>query len=256
MPLLEFGSLVEDILKTTETQLKEQVVSLHDSFRNGLLKGIVVEVQRLYIDQLQALRNYYGQRYEAILDDSDDDNDNNSDDENNRDELLSDEDLLERKWAISAEHLTTAFQAAAKNAAIPLKYRSMMIVGKGNGNDHNNNDVVEIYHINALKGLIQDMMEATERRKNDQSIASMMLMEEEEDSNDDINDEEGTGSSTRRIRKRLRRFRQRRVPKWLERITARAFVFGVNYVQGWLAWQGIKKAALERDRNQPKFPLF
>jgi hypothetical protein len=85
-------------------------------------------------------------------------------------------------------------------------------------------------------------MEATERRKNDQSIASMLLEEEEDD------DEGSTSTNTRK--------RKRRVPKWLERIAARTFVFGVNYFQGWLAWQGIRRAAIERDRNQPKFPLF
>jgi hypothetical protein len=31
---------------------------------------------------------------------------------------------------------------------------------------------------------------------------------------------------------------------------------GVNYIQGWLAWQGIKKAAEQRDKDMPKFPLF
>jgi hypothetical protein len=44
--------------------------------------------------------------------------------------------------------------------------------------------------------------------------------------------------------------------KWYEKLAARALVFGVNYLQGWLAYQGIKKAAEERDRMMPKFPLF
>ena len=235
MPLLEFGSLFKNILDTTETQLREGTAdSMSDSFRRGIIKGIVVEVQRLYIDQLQALRNYYGQRYEAILEEEFDDEKDDGD-----------EAAVERRWAIAAEHMTTAFQAAAKNAAIPVKYRSIVV------NDSNNDDVKNNHrrgvssfdHIDALQGLIRDMMEATERRKNDQTISSMLMEEEEED------DDEGSTSTTTRKRKR-------RVPKWLERIAARAFVFGVNYVQGWLAWQGIRRAAIERDRNQPKFPLF
>jgi hypothetical protein len=235
MPLLEFGSLVKNILDTTETQLREETAdSMSDSFRRGIIKGIVVEVQRLYKDQLQALRNYYGQRYEAILDEEFDDE---------KDDV--DEGAVERRWAIAAEHMTTAFQAAAENAAIPVKYRSIVV------NDSNDDDVKKNHrrgvssfdHIDTLQGLIRDMMEATERRKNDQTISSMLMEEEEED------DDEGSTSTTTRKRKR-------RVPKWLERIAARAFVFGVNYVQGWLAWQGIRRAAIERDRNQPKFPLF
>ncbi|MGK3741631.1 MAG: hypothetical protein ACI90V_008484 [Bacillariaceae sp.] len=234
MPILEFGSLVKDILDTTEKQLREETTdNMSDSFRRGIIKGIVVEVQRLYIDQLQALRNYYGQRYEAILDEEIDDEKNDVD-----------EAAVERGWAIAAEHMTTAFQAAAENAAVPVKYRSIVV------NDSNNDDVKNNHrrgvssfdHIDALQGLIRDMMEATERRKNDQSIASMLLEEEEDD------DEGSTSTNTRK--------RKRRVPKWLERIAARTFVFGVNYFQGWLAWQGIRRAAIERDRNQPKFPLF
>ena len=48
----------------------------------------------------------------------------------------------------------------------------------------------------------------------------------------------------------------KRVIKWLKVLGARAVVFGVNYIQGWLAWQAIRRSALERERNMPKFPLF
>jgi hypothetical protein len=50
--------------------------------------------------------------------------------------------------------------------------------------------------------------------------------------------------------------RPKRVARWYEKLAARALVLGVNYLQGWLAWQGIQRAALQRERNMPKFPLF
>jgi hypothetical protein len=39
-------------------------------------------------------------------------------------------------------------------------------------------------------------------------------------------------------------------------LAARALVLGVNYLQGWLAWQAVQRAAAQRDREMPKFPLF
>jgi len=226
MPLLEFGNLVHDILQTMESKVKGEK-GMHDSFRHGLMKGIVVEVQRLHKDQLQALRNYYGQRYESILD------------EELEHDIHNDE-TIERKWAIGAEHMTQAFLAAAINA-VPAMYRNDL---------NDNNDTIKIKnqasfdHVDALQGLIQDMIESTERRKEEYSIATMLVANEEKGNNSD-----GASTSPRICR-------LPKMPKWLERLAARAFVFGVNYVQGWLAWQGIKNAALERDRNQPKFPLF
>lgn len=226
MPLLEFGTLVQDILQDAVTQLKEKS-EMADAFRRGLLKGINAEVQRLYNDQLQALRNYYGQRYESILDE----------------ELNGDVDngeMIERKRAIGAEHMTQAFLSAALNA-VPVMYRNDP---KGSNNGSKVTSQPSFDHVDALRGLIQDMMESTERRKDEQNIATMLMAEEE--------DEEGANSSSTSARE----LRLPKLPKWLERLAARAVVFGVNYIQGWLAWQGIKRAALERDRNQPKFPLF
>lgn len=225
MPLLEFGNVAQDILQTADTRLKDEI-EMHDSFRRGLTKGIVTEVQRLYKDQLQALRNYYGQRYESILD------------EELEDDIHNDE-TIERKWAIGAEHMTQAFLAAALNA-VPVMYRTNL---KSTNDGIKEGTQTLFSHVDALQGLVQDMIESTERRQDEKNVSRMLDENEEEKSGDNP-------STSSRI------FRLPNLPKWLERLAARAFVFGVNYVQGWLAWQGIKRAALERDRNQPKFPLF
>ena len=227
MPLLEFGSIVQDILQTAEKQLMGER-GMDDSFRRGLMKGIVDEVQRLYKDQLQALRNHYGQRYESILDEEPEDG-------------IPNDEIKERKWAIGAEHMTQAFLAAALNA-VPAMYQTDLKDGK---NGIKTKSQVSFDHVDALQGLIQDMIESTERRKDEQDVATMLVADEKEEE-----------SSTDSASTSARRLRLPKLPKWLERLAARAFVFGVNYVQGWLAWQGIKRAALERDRNQPKFPLF
>jgi len=226
MPLLDFGTLVQDILETAERQLIEDK-AMHASFRRGLMKGIIVETQRLYNDQLQALRNYYGKRYESLL-------------AEDLEDYVNDQETIERKWAIGAEHMTQAFLAAARNA-VPAMYQANPKEKK-----HNTRPLYEASfdHVDALQGLLQDMIESTERCKDEQNVATILVDTEREEGSS-----KSAAPSTRKIR-------MPKLPKWLERLAARAFVFGVNYIQGWLAWQGIKRAALERDRTQPKFPLF
>jgi hypothetical protein len=123
--------------------------------------------------------------------------------------------------------LTQAFRAAAQHA-IPTLCQE--------GGDLRDAD---FEYVSAMQGLIEDMMEATKLQEAEQSLA--MLDEEEEDDGDD---------ST--VGKR----RRRRLPRWCKKLLARSVSLGINYLQGWLAWQGVKRAAIERDKNMPKFPLF
>ena len=222
IPLLEFGEVLQNILQSLETQLKS-VRGIPDTLRKGVMKRITVEVARLYKDQLQALRNYYGQRYESILDED-------------LENMNDDDETIERKWVIGAEHLTEAFLAAALNS-VPAMYRIDL---KERNDDIGYRSEASFDHVDMLQGLIHDMMESTERRKDERNLAKMIMSKD---------DKYITGSTPTSIN-------LPKLPKWLERLAARAFVFGVNYIQGWLAWQGIKRAAIERDRNQPKFPLF
>jgi hypothetical protein len=100
-----------------------------------------------------------------------------------------------------------------------------------------------------LQGLLKDMMEATSLRDElDRNVASLNDDNDDEydDIDDDDHDEEGVSQ----------RKKQGGPAKWYTKLAARAVVFGVNYLQGWLALQGLRKAAAERDRTMPKFPLF
>ena len=93
-----------------------------------------------------------------------------------------------------------------------------------------------------LDGLIRDMMHAT---------SSVQAIEEEWASANDDSDGVDTNDESGGIQRR------RRGPvKWYEKLAARVLVIGVNYIQGWLALQGIRKAASERDKLMPKFPMF
>ena len=87
---------------------------------------------------------------------------------------------------------------------------------------------IRLNYLSTLQGLVSDMMEATSIRQPD---------DESEGEGNDL------GSSPR-------------VKTWYEKLAGRALMLGINYLQGWLAWQGVKRAALDRERRMPKFPLF
>ena len=101
--------------------------------------------------------------------------------------------------------------------------------------EENINDIYQV----AYQGLQEDFFEIMDRWKSTADV----LFEDEEEMEDDFT---STAASSRRIR----------LPPWLQRLSVRILVLGVNYLQGWLAWQGVKRAALARERQMPKFPLF
>jgi hypothetical protein len=195
MPLLEFGAMADRLLNQTFAELAD----FPSGIRLGILTPVVTELHRLYMEQLQTLRDYYGKRYEHILDESND----------------------EGKWTSAAERFIQGFQAASTN--------SVPVLCQPNGALA---EIAPFLATDSLQGLITDMLEATQIRKDEHSLA----MEGEDEYEE------------------LGRFH--RVPRWLKKFAGRALVLGVNYIQGWLAWQGVRRAASERDRSMPKFPLF
>lgn len=221
IPVLDFGRVTNEVLNNANNLL-EQARKSHNLSRTlcrSLLDGIIKKVSTLYEDQIRSLRNYYGQRYEDVL---------------LKSSMLSNREKAERQNADAAQRMLQEFQVAAKNA-IPRLDSSLM----------GGEDISLLFNYSKdLQGLIQDMMDATERVQDDKDLTALLQSDVDDDEKGD---------------RRGRFFlpgRNIQIPKWVERIAARALVFGVNYVQGWLAWQGIKHAALEREKKQPKFPLF
>jgi hypothetical protein len=127
----------------------------------------------------------------------------------------------QQTWTEEAAQVTDSFRAAAQ-LAIPAACRE--------GGELVDAD---FSYVQSLHGLLSDMMEATESRSQVSDILDEMENAPEDDGD---------------VRKKP--------AKWYEKLAARAFVLGFNYLQGWLAWQGVRRAAAERDRDMPKFPLF
>lgn len=122
-------------------------------------------------------------------------------------------------WKDAAVRVTERFRKAVEQATPTLLKEGKMFEDS------------ELSYRRALaeSGLISDMMEATDLRQDDSFVSDGTL-------DDSPN--------------------RRRLTKWYKKLAARALVVGVNYLQGWLAWQGIKRAAILREQQMPKFPLF
>mmetsp|Transcript_10925 Transcript_10925/g.13152 ORF Transcript_10925/g.13152 Transcript_10925/m.13152 type:complete len:158 (+) Transcript_10925:3-476(+) len=134
---------------------------------------------------------------------------------------------IERMKTEAASQASEGFRVAAQHAIPTLCQQGQEL------------EDADYSYVSILQGLLSDMMEATTLRQDDQALL--------DDHDHDEDGGEGGGTHTS---KRPRRY------TWYEKLAARVVVLGVNYLQGWLAWQGIRKAAAERDRQMPKFPLF
>ena len=207
MPLLDFGDKANEILNDAYDGLQPP---LPEALRMEISLSVASQIRQLYKKQLDALRNYYGKRYETVLQEETSKNGNGE--------------TREDYWQEAAAGITESFRAAAQHA-VP----TMCQVG-GTLRD------ADFEYVSSLQGLISDMMEATQLKQDEKSLSM-------EDVGDDDNG--ATDSPSRR-----------RMPRWCKKVLSRALSLGINYLQGWLAWQGIKRAAIERDKHMPKFPLY
>ena len=189
-------------------------------------------LKHLFELQLQSLREYYGRRYEAVLD-----------------EILGG--AAEGGEPRSKEKQEAILTAAAQRAAEGFRTAA----GNAMPSSCRNGSVLEgldfsIIITRDLNGLMQDMIEATQSRQELEEEWDNAATGEKEEAN---GGEEGSGGveDTKELKSR------RKGPaKWYEKIAARALVLGVNYLQGSLALQQLRKAAADRDKAMPKFPLF
>jgi hypothetical protein len=199
-------------------------------------------LSRLYQQYLQSLRDYHGKVYESRLDRHANQAENTKQQHGPwwRRGRLPFSRKRRRPSAARVEKdlqkTVQAFRKAAQDAVPELARR---------GNPFRDMD---LDYVNVLQGLLADMQEAISLRE------SLVDLDNYNDIPDDDVDDAKRGGGLWGF---IRRGRQPgAAATWYEKFAARAFVLSVNYVQGWLAWQALQRAALEREREMPKFPIF
>jgi hypothetical protein len=215
---LHFGQFADELLLNSMNRMKEVPVHLQPMVR----KPLVRRLRELYDQHLQSLRDYYGQAFESMLDESVAEFGIAGEEGEEKDTAASWRALRE-KWKKAASLVTQSFEAAANSSA------PTVIIG----NEPNLWDYSQ-----SLQGLLSDMVSATDSRR---------PLEDSLFDDGDETDTATSGNSSRGFN---------RAARWYEKLAARALVLGVNYLQGWLALQAVRRAAAERDRRMPKFPLF
>lgn len=250
-PMPEFGTVANALLsRVSESSLnavsESEVLTEADrewaeSKRIETIKHVAgVDLHRLYRLHLQNLRDHFGRTYEEVLD--------KTSAISFGEEMEGDADAQSRdvQRKVGAKRAEEGFLNAAF-LSIPAVCQDPQM------------ELVDSYSCtDVLRGLLEDMYEATLSRG----------IEEEEwnDVMDGSADEASrlTPSTPakgrvglRELIKNIKNKRMIRGPaKWYERLAAKALVIGVNYVQGWIVLQTLRREATRRDLTMPKFPLF
>ena len=248
VPLPEFGSNADALLrKVSESYLNilsEAADTLTEADREWVMNRRIEALKhvagtglhRLHGLHLQNLRDHFGRTYEWILLDKTSAIDF---EEIDGDANVQVRDQQRRDGAKKAEE---GFLNAAFLSIPAICQDPQMELG-------------DLYSCTeALRGLLEDMYEAT---------LSRGIEAEEWNDIMDISTEEagrlyhGNRVGLRELIKIIKNKRANRgTARWYERLAAKALVIGVNYVQGWIVLQTLRREARRRDLTMPKFPLF
>jgi hypothetical protein len=205
-------------------------------------------IQRLYNLHLQGLRDYFGRQYEVALTSSSID-----DPVTSLDGIGDARPLWKSRQRNAARVAWEGFHSAA-SASIP------QICQPPNGELCDVEECAEVFSfVEALRGLLEDMQDATTTLGIDELDDIVHLgMDGQGDAVDNSQLQPTTKRmGLRQLLKRIKgKFAKRGPSRWYERLAAKAFVIGVNYVQGWIVLQTLRREARRRDLAMPKFPLF
>ena len=238
----EFGSLTDEDREWVEAQRKETLMQFAGT---GLL--------RLFHLHLQSLRDHFGRWYENSID-SLMANDFGEASEEGNDGIL-DQKAWESGRRDAARRAEEGFVLAAFGS-IPQICR------------HPEGELCEemagMYGCTeALRGLLEDLLEATSKRGlEEEEWKDIMGVSADDDpmppgSDVNVHTSSNPRIGLRQLIKNIKNKRQKRGPaKWYERLAGKALVIGVNYIQGWLVLQALRREARRRDLSMPKFPLF
>lgn len=123
-----------------------------------------------------------------------------------------------------------------------------------------NDDIVGMFScVEALGGLLEDMEEVTATHVIEENEWRDITSGHEEESNggmDSLAISHSRLGLRQLIKRVLNKVKRHGPARWYERMAVKVLVIGVNYVQGWLVLQALRREAKKRDMEMPKFPLF
>lgn len=190
-----------------------------DGDRSMLINQFIFSerIQQLFGQQMNMLREFYGSQFQRNIEDV----------------VLEEAHSKQQKQELIAKEsmrATERFRIAAEYS-IPRLCQPGGIVYESQ-DDSSRNGYTKIY-LETMNGLIHDMQ---------QIITD--LFDDDYDDEDSSNDEE------------MHEPQKKKPKKWYNKLANKAIAIGINYIQSALALQALRRAAAERDRNMPKFPLF
>jgi len=256
-PMPEFGSHADSIVSLVSASFRvlieeNEVMTDREKEwvefqRIQVLKQVVGSgIHRLFHLHLQSLRDHFGHWYELQLESS-------SVDDFDMEEYISQKDqqtiMLQRQKA--AKQAEEGFMKAAFGSIPKICQHPEGELCE---------EVSNMYSFaESLGGLLEDMYEVTSARGLEEEEWEDIMGATVED-DDDVDSQMALTNSRVGLRQLIKNMKakiQKRGPaKWYERLAAKVFVIGVNYIQGWIVLQALRREARRRDLAMPKFPLF
>lgn len=248
MPVLEFGRDLEDILQHAMSTITSDDQHTHRTVLTTMHQFILCErVQELFAQQMTLLREYYGAQYQQFVKDII----QTLDSEHKNDNMNSHE-LMEKE----AKRITDIFCVASKHSIPKIcQPGGILYLDSTSTNSDPAGNKFYLTYLDSMAGFIEDLQHIT-----------LQFLEDEESSNGDtdvdIEEEEIFLTNERnKIKKWYRKFSSKikqysKKKKWFKKVANKVIAIGINYIQSVLALQALRRAAAERDRNMPKFPLF
>mmetsp|Transcript_7640 Transcript_7640/g.9791 ORF Transcript_7640/g.9791 Transcript_7640/m.9791 type:complete len:472 (-) Transcript_7640:208-1623(-) len=227
-PILEFGRDSGKALTKIE-KLFDRLIREHKSdmmgkyltkqrdsiFARYILGDSLMSFKSLFKQQINDLRDHFGEKFESKLADIVENND--------------DIEVRSRKITEIAAGALEGFKTAAKHT-FPSTLQD----------DAELNEIVN----DLSDGMIRDLMLITEEQQDIDEEWARTVSGNYNDIDEEDEDVALEGPS------------QKGPTKWYKKLAIRLLVLGVNYFQGWLVLEQLRKDAAERDKIMPKFPLF
>lgn len=259
VPMSEFGSNADSIVSVIsasfQTLLDQEEETITETDREWLneqrlevLKQVLsTGIHRLFHVHLQNLRDYYGQQYEYMLEENQMDNDDFGESSTQKDE---------KDWNVQRQEATRLAEEGFRKEA----FGSVPQICQHPNGELSSEMSGKYSCVEALRGLLEDMYEITIARGLEQEEWKDTITPNVEDDISSISTTSFKSSSRVGLRQLIKNVKakiQKRGPaKWYERWALKALVIGINYIQGWLVLQALRREARKRDRDMPKFPLF